>query len=132
MFLWQDVVSDHCYLSFDPFSSTVDFFKSYAMREVKGLSLSSYGFVFSSPRFAPLSGLCWGSLLFSKYSKSFGFKEYFTGTQGSVNKQDFSYEQEAWLLSTKPPHQKFYLAVKHADRRANINIFRGVNISLFS
>ena len=59
------------------------------MREIEGLSLFCHGFVFSSPRFAPLFGLCCGSLLFSKYLKSFGFKEYFTGAEGSVNKQDF-------------------------------------------
>ena len=40
-------VSDRCYLVFDPFSSTVVFFESYAMREIEGLSFFSYGFVFA-------------------------------------------------------------------------------------
>ena len=48
-------------------------------------------------------------LALSKYLKSFGFKE-FTGAEGSVKRQDFFYELEAYLLSTKPPHQKFYFA----------------------
>ena len=54
VFVARGCVSDHCYLSFDPFFSIVDFFESYAVREIEGLSLFSYGFVFSSPRFAPL------------------------------------------------------------------------------
>ena len=82
-------VSDHCYLSFDPFFSIVDFFESYAMREIEGLSLFSYGFDFSSPRRPHSAPLCCGSLLFSKYLKYFCFKEYFTAAEGSVNKQDF-------------------------------------------
>ena len=54
VFVAKCCVSDHCYLPFDPFFSIVDFFVSYAMREIEGLSLFGYGFVFSSPRFAPL------------------------------------------------------------------------------
>ena len=54
VFVVRCCVSDYCYLSFDPFFSIVDFFESYAMREIEGLSLFSQGFVFSSPRFAPL------------------------------------------------------------------------------
>ena len=42
-------VSDRWYLFFDPFSSTIDFFESYAMREIEGLSLFSYGFVLHDP-----------------------------------------------------------------------------------
>ena len=41
MFLWQDFVSDRCYLFFHLFSSIVDFFENYAMREIEGLSLFS-------------------------------------------------------------------------------------------
>ena len=49
------------------------------MREIEGLSLFCHGFVFSSPRFAPLFGLCCGSLLFSKYLKSLVLKNILLG-----------------------------------------------------
>ena len=39
VFVVRCCVSDHCYLSFDPFFSIVDFFECYAMREIEGLSL---------------------------------------------------------------------------------------------
>ena len=47
VFVARCCVSDRCYLLFDPFSSTVDFFESCAMREIEDLSLFSYGFVFA-------------------------------------------------------------------------------------
>ena len=46
-FVARCCVSDRYYLFFHPFSSTVDFFESCAMREIEGLSLFSYGFVFA-------------------------------------------------------------------------------------
>ena len=54
VFVARCCVSDHFYLSFDPFFSIVAFLESYAMREAEGLCLFSYGWVFSSARFAPL------------------------------------------------------------------------------
>ena len=86
-------VSDHCYLSFDPFFSIVAFLESCVMRKIED-------FVFSSPRFAlrfvlrelAIFLLCFEyaiKLALSKYLKSFGFKGCFAGAEGSVNKQHF-------------------------------------------